>query len=80
MNIYTLDECPHRCIIYSVTAHPEGGQARPKHVGGTNLENMYIILCILLVFISSYKTMYGVEHIKRIAECLIYIYLNYTQA
>jgi hypothetical protein len=36
INNYTLDECTYRCIIYSVTAHPEDGQARPKHVGGTN--------------------------------------------
>jgi hypothetical protein len=29
---YTLDECTYRCITYSVTAHPDDGQARPKHV------------------------------------------------
>jgi hypothetical protein len=33
---YTLDECTHRCITYSVTAHPDDGQTRPKHVGDTN--------------------------------------------
>ena len=27
MNNYTLDECTHRCIMYSVTAHPDDGQA-----------------------------------------------------
>jgi hypothetical protein len=41
MNNYTLDECTHRCITYSVTMHHEDGQARPKHVGATNWENVY---------------------------------------
>jgi hypothetical protein len=35
INNYTFDECT-RCIIYSVTAHPDDGQERPKHVGATN--------------------------------------------
>ena len=26
----------YHCITYSVTAHPDDGQARPKHVGATN--------------------------------------------
>jgi hypothetical protein len=46
---YTLDECTQCCITYSVTVHPEDGQAKPKHVGATNWENIYN-LCILLVF------------------------------
>jgi hypothetical protein len=33
INSYTLEECTHRCITYSATAHPEDGQARSKHVG-----------------------------------------------
>ena len=33
INNYTLDECTYRCITYSVTAHPEDGQAWPKQVG-----------------------------------------------
>ena len=36
INNYTLDECTHCCITYSVTAHPDDGQARPKHVAATN--------------------------------------------
>jgi hypothetical protein len=52
INSYTLDECTRRRITYSVTAHPEDGQARPKQVGTTNWENIYH-LCILLVFISN---------------------------
>ena len=36
INNYTLDECTYRCITYSVTAHPDDGQARPNHVGATN--------------------------------------------
>jgi hypothetical protein len=63
INIYTLDECTHGCITYFVTAHPEDGQARPKHVGATDWENIYH-LCILLVFISNYTTMHGVETIN----------------
>jgi hypothetical protein len=27
INSYTLDECTHHCITYSVTAHPDDGQA-----------------------------------------------------
>ena len=38
-NKYTLDECTHLCITYYVTAHPDDGQALPKHVGATNWEN-----------------------------------------
>ena len=63
INSYTLYECTHRCITYSVTAHPDDGQARPKHVAATNRENIYH-LCILLVFISNYTTVHAVEHIK----------------
>ena len=48
MNNYILDACT-QCITYSVTAHPEDGQARPKHVAATNLENIYN-LCILFIF------------------------------
>jgi hypothetical protein len=67
INSYTLDECTYPCITYSVTAHPEDGQAQPKHVGATNWgEKVYINLCILLVFISNYTTMHGVEHIKNV--------------
>jgi hypothetical protein len=29
-------------ITHSVTAHPDDGQARPKHVAASNWENMYI--------------------------------------
>ena len=36
MNNYTLYECTYNCITYSVTAHPDDGQARSKHVGATN--------------------------------------------
>jgi hypothetical protein len=36
INNYTLHECTYHCITFSVTAHPDDGQARPKHVGGTN--------------------------------------------
>jgi hypothetical protein len=36
INNYTLYECTHGCITYSVTAQPDDGQARPKHVGATN--------------------------------------------
>jgi hypothetical protein len=36
MNNYTLDEHTHRCITYSVIAHPDDSQARPKHVDATN--------------------------------------------
>jgi hypothetical protein len=48
---YSLDECTYCCSTYSVTAHPDDGQARLKHVGATNWENKYH-LCILLVFSS----------------------------
>ena len=50
-------------LCYSVTAHPDGVQTRPKHVGATNWQNIYH-LCILVVFISNCTTMQGVEHIK----------------
>ena len=36
INNYTLDEWTDHCITYSVTAHPEDGEALPKHVGATN--------------------------------------------
>jgi hypothetical protein len=36
INNYTLDECTYHCITYSVTAHPDDDQARPKHVGATD--------------------------------------------
>jgi hypothetical protein len=58
LNNYTLDECTYHCITYSVTAHPDDGQARPKHVGATNWENIYH-LCILLVFISNFSDLYN---------------------
>jgi hypothetical protein len=61
INNYTLDECTYFCITYYITAHPDDGQTRPKYVGATNWENIYH-LCILLVFISNYTTMNGVEH------------------
>jgi hypothetical protein len=35
-NNYTLDECTHHYITYSVTAHPDDGKKRPKHAGATN--------------------------------------------
>ena len=63
INNYTLYECTYQCITYSVSAHPDDAQARPKHVGAKNWENIYH-LCILLAFISNYTTMHGVEHIK----------------
>ena len=40
-------------LLCFVTAHPEDGQARPKHVGATNWENIYHHLCILFLFISN---------------------------
>jgi hypothetical protein len=52
MNNYNLYECTYRCTTHSVTAHPDDGQARPKHVGATDWENIYY-LCILLFFISN---------------------------
>jgi hypothetical protein len=54
INNYTLDECTY-CITYYVTAHPDYGQARSKHAGAKNWENMYH-LYILLVFISNYTS------------------------
>ena len=36
INNYNLDECIYHCVTYSLTAHPEDGQAQPKHVGATN--------------------------------------------
>ena len=42
----------HTSLYYSVTAHPDDGQTRPKQVSATNWENIYH-LCILLVFISN---------------------------
>ena len=42
INNYTLNECTHHCITYSVTAHPDDGQAQSKHVGATNSDK-YII-------------------------------------
>ena len=53
----------HISLYYSVTAHPDDGQARSKHVGATNSENIYH-LCILLAFISDYTTMHCAEHIN----------------
>jgi hypothetical protein len=53
----------HTSLYYSVTAHPDDGQARSKHVGATNSENIYH-LCILLAFISDYTTTHCAEHIK----------------
>jgi hypothetical protein len=47
----------HMSFYYSVTAHHDDGQARPKHVGVTNWENIYH-LCILLDFISNYSLTY----------------------
>jgi hypothetical protein len=79
MNSYTLDECTH-CI--TVTAHPDDSQAHPKHVGATDRENMYH-LCILLVLISNYTTVHGVEHITNfmavriiIQVCLTLIFIH----
>ena len=56
-----MDECTYHCISYTVTAHTDDGQAPPKHVGATDWENIYY-LYILLVFISNYTTVHGVEH------------------
>jgi hypothetical protein len=67
INNYTLDECTHRCSTYSVTSHPDDGQARPKYVGATDWENIYH-LYILLVFISNYTTMHGAEHIEYLVD------------
>jgi hypothetical protein len=36
INNYTLHESTHICITYSVTAHPEDGQTRPKHADARN--------------------------------------------
>ena len=36
MNNYILDEFTYRCITYSVAAHPDDGQTRPKHIGATD--------------------------------------------
>ena len=64
INNYTFYECTRHCITYSVTARPDDGQARPKHVGATDRESIYH-LCILLVFIGNYTAMHSVEHIKK---------------
>jgi hypothetical protein len=53
----------HKSLYYSVTAHPDDGQARQKYVDATNGENIRH-LCILLVFISNYTIVHGVERIK----------------
>ena len=53
----------HITLYYSVTAHPDDGQARPKQADATNSENIYHV-CILLVFTSNYTTIHGAEHIK----------------
>jgi hypothetical protein len=42
-NNFTFDECTHRCITYSVRAHPDDGQTRPKHVSATNREKTYML-------------------------------------
>jgi hypothetical protein len=65
MKNYTLDECTYRCINYFVTAHPEDGQAGPKHIGATSWEKIYIICAFCWFFISSYTAMKGVEYIKK---------------
>ena len=38
LNIYTQPwtNAHYHCITYSVTTHPDDGQARPKHVGATD--------------------------------------------
>jgi hypothetical protein len=43
----------HTPLQYSVTAHPDYGQARPKYAGATKWGKKYH-LCILLDFISYY--------------------------
>jgi hypothetical protein len=58
----------HTSLYYSVTAHPDDGQARPKDVGATNWENIYH-LCILLVFVSNYTKVHGVKRIEVLSEC-----------
>ena len=68
MNNYTLDECTHRCITYCVTAHPDDGQTRPKHVGATNWESIYH-LCILLAFTGNCTTMHGVTLFSLCNSC-----------
>ena len=55
----------HISLYYFVTAHPDDGQARPKHVGATNWKSIYH-LWTLLVLISNYTTMRGVQHVKLI--------------
>ena len=68
INNHSLHECTCHCITYSVTAHPDDGQARSKHVGASNWEKMYN-LCILLVFISNYTTMQCVEDETLVIMC-----------
>jgi hypothetical protein len=77
INNYILKECTYHCITYSVTAHPDDGEERPKHVGATHWENAYHV-CILLVFISNYTTMHGVEHTKNETWCLHCSNLKYV--
>ena len=76
MKNYTLDECTYRCINYFVTAHPEDGQAGPKHIGATNWEKIYIICAFCCLFISSYSAMKGVEYIKK----LFFLFLFWLQS
>jgi hypothetical protein len=77
INNCTLDECTHRCITYSVTAHPDHGQAWPKHVGATNWENIYH-LCILFVFISnSYPYLWhAIEQGNSVQDCHIFCWIS----
>ena len=43
----------HTSLNYSVTAHADDGQARPKHVGAANWENAYHLVHFVGCFISS---------------------------
>jgi hypothetical protein len=42
----------HISLYYSVTAHPDDGQTRPKHVGAADREIVYH-LCVLFILISN---------------------------
>jgi hypothetical protein len=84
INSYTLHECTHRCITFSVTAHPDDGQARPKYVGATDWENIYH-LCILLIFIRNdlpkftYSRIYHCENLNLACGTKIFVGLSYFQ-
>jgi hypothetical protein len=47
-DVIVIDEFSYNFITDPVTTHPDDGQKRPKHVGATNLENIYH-LCIFFL-------------------------------